>query len=476
MSADQGRSGPRQPRVDSAGPDTVRGISPVVHATRIRTAPSSGPIDRRRLFAAGLSAIVPGLGQAFNGRRRLTALFLIPSLLIGGVALLIWATQTPTRIAAWAIAPAVLGGLLTLNALILAWRLVAVGQAFLDTRRHGPTGRLGVIGVAVIALLVVVPHIAVFRYGTAFGDAFARVFQTPSLAADGETPPAGPGPDERVNVLVLGVDAAPGRSAVLTDTMMVVSFDPVGKTASMVSLPRDLVNVPLGGGDDFGPKLNSLMSYADRHPKDFPKGGLRTLQGAIGELLGIPIHYHATMEFEGFIDMVDAVGGVDITVAKAIDDPGYDGFGADGRGWSITKGRHHLDGVDALAYARSRKSAGESDFTRAGRQQQIIVALKDAATDGGSIFWELPGLIGAVGDSIRTDLPIERLPQLAVSIDEMRDGGITRAIIRHPLVRSVDTRYGSSLMPDLPAIRAVAAKLFPTPGTDPEPWPTPEPS
>jgi hypothetical protein len=58
----------------------------------------------------------------------------------------------------------------------------------------------------------------------------------------------------------------------------------------------------------------------------------------------------------------------------------------------------------------------------------------------------------------------------------MRHGGITRAIIRHPLVRSVDTRYGSSLMPDLPAIRAVAAKLFPTPGTVPEPWPTPKPS
>ena len=258
--------------------------------------------------------------------------------------------------------------------------------------------------------------------------------------------------------------------------MMVVSFDPVGKTASMVSLPRDLVNVPLGGGDDFGPKLNSLMSYADRHPADFPKGGLRTLQDAIGELLGIPIHYHATMEFEGFIHMVDAVGGVDITVAKAIDDPGYDGFGADGRGWSITAGRHHLDGVDALAYARSRKSAGESDFTRAGRQQQIIVALKNAATDGGSVFWELPGLLGAVGDSIRTDLPIERLPQLAAAIDEMGPGGITRAVIRHPLVRSVDTRYGSSLMPDVPAIREVAARLFPQPGGAPEPWPTPKPS
>lgn len=447
-----------------------------MHARRIRTAPASGPIDRRRLFAAGLSAIVPGLGQAFNRRRRLTALFLVPSLLIATAVGLVWATQTPTRISAWAVAPAVLGGLLTLNVLILLWRVVAVGQAFLDTRRHGPTGRLGIVGSVVIVLLVALPHLAVYRYGTAFGDAFARIFQTPNLAADGRTDDPGPGPDDRLNVLVLGVDAAPGRTTVLTDTMMVVSFDPIGRTASMVSLPRDLVNVPLGGGDDFGPKLNSLMSYADHHPAAFPKGGLRTLQDAIGELLGIPIHYHATMEFEGFIQMVDAVGGVDITVARPIDDPGYDGFGADGRGWSITEGRHHLGGVDALAYARSRKSAGESDFTRAGRQQQIIVALKNAATDGGSVFWKLPGLLGAVGDSIRTDLPVERLPQLAAAIDEMGSGGITRAVIRHPLVRSVDTRYGSSLMADLPAIREVAAKLFPAPGGRPEPWPTPRPS
>ncbi len=450
-----------------------------MHATRIRTARASGPIDRRRLFAAGLSALLPGLGQAFNGRRRLTLLFLIPSLIIGAVVVLVWATQTPTRIAAWAVAPAVLGGLLSLNALILGWRLLAVGQAFLDTRRQGPTGRLGVIGIAIIAALVVLPHLAVYRYGTAFGDAFARIFQTPSLASEaggGEPPPNVPGPNERLNVLVLGVDAAPGRTAVLTDTMMVVSFDPVGKTASLMSLPRDLINVPLGDGNEYGPKLNSLMSYADRHPKTFPKGGLTTLQNAVGALLGIPIHYHATMEFEGFIHMVDAVGGVDIDVQKAIDDPGYDGFGEGKRGWSITAGEHHLDGANALAYARSRKSAGESDFTRAGRQQEIIVALKKAATDGGSVFWELPGLIAAVGDSIRTDLPIDRLPQLAAAIDEMGKGGITRAVISHPLVRSVETRYGSSLQPNLPAIRAVAAGLFPPPGGTPEPWPSPKPS
>jgi LCP family protein required for cell wall assembly len=447
-----------------------------VHARRIRSRPESGPIDRRRLAAAGLSAILPGLGQAFNRRSRLTFLFLIPSILVVAIAGIIWATQTPTRIAAWAVAPAVLASLLTLNLLVLAWRLLATGQSFLDTRRHGPTGRLGVIGIVLIALFIAVPHLLVYRYGTAFGAAFARIFDGTELAAAGPPTDPGPGPDERVNVLVIGVDAVPGRTTTLTDTMMVVSFDPVGKTASVVSLPRDLVNVPLGDGNEFGPKLNSLMAYADTHPEVFPKGGIQTLQDAVGALLGIPIHYYARMEFAGFISMVDAVGGVDITVAKAIDDPGYDGFGEGKRGWSITAGKHHLDGANALAYARSRKSAGESDFTRAGRQQQIIVALKNAATKDGSLFWELPALLEAVGETVRTDIPAERLPQLAAAIDEMGSGGITRAVIRHPLVRSVDTRYGSSLQADLAAIRDVAARLFPAPGSAPQPWPTPKPS
>jgi polyisoprenyl-teichoic acid--peptidoglycan teichoic acid transferase len=447
-----------------------------VHARRIRTSPESGPIDRRRLAAAGLSAILPGLGQAFNRRARFTLLFLIPALSLLAIVGVVWATQTPTRVAAWAVAPAILGSLLTLNALVLVWRLVATGQAFLDTRRHGPTGRLGLIGILLLALFVATPHLLVYRYGTAFGAAFARIFDGTELASTGPLTDGGPGPNDRVNVLVIGVDGVPGRTATLTDTMMVLSFDPVGRTASVVSLPRDLVNVPLGDGNEFGPKLNSLMSYADTHPTLFPKGGLQALRGAIGTLLGIQIHYYARMEFTGFISMVDAVGGVDVAVAKAIDDPGYDGFGEGARGWSISAGKHHLDGANALAYARSRKSAGESDFTRAGRQQQILVALKDAATGDGSLFWELPALLGAVGDSVRTDVPVERLPQLAAAIDEMGSGGITRAVIRHPLVRSVDTRYGSSLQPDLAAIRDVAARLFPAPGGKPAPWPTPKPS
>jgi LCP family protein required for cell wall assembly len=440
-----------------------------VHARRVR--PDTGPIDRRRLAAAGLSAILPGLGQAFNRRSRLALLFLVPSLILILVAVALLSTQSLTRLAAFAVAPPVLGTLLTINLLLLAWRLLAVGQAFLDTRRAGPTGRLGIIGFAVILLLVAVPHVMAYRYGTAFGSAFAKMFDAEQATAEPT-----PALDERINVLLVGVDATRFRKTVLTDTMMVVSLDPVGHTITMLSLPRDLIDVPLGNGDLYAPKLNSLMTYADSHPDEFPDGGMAALEGAVGSLLGIDIQYHAELQFGSFIRMVDAVGGVDVDVVQGFEDPTYDGYGLEGRGWSITAGRHHLDGRNALAFSRSRKAAGESDFTRALRQQQVIVALRDAVTKDGSLLWELPTLIDVVGDAVRTDMPPSRLPQLAAVIDDIDDDSITRSIIRHPLVRSVSTRYGSSLEPDLAAIHKVAKGLFPEPGIPPKPWPAPKPS
>ena len=441
-----------------------------MHARRVR--PATGPSDRRRLAAAGLSAVLPGLGQAFNRRSRLAILFVVPSLLLLGTAVVLFSTESLTRLAAFIVAGPVLAALLTINLLVLVWRLLATGQAFLDTRRSGPTGRLGVIGIALIAVAIVVPHLLVYQYGTVFRDSFANVFDQAERPGRGAPPPAGPGNNERLTVLLVGADRSPSRTTNLTDTMIVASLDPVGKTVSMVSVPRDLVDVPLGNGDTYGPKLNSLVEYADRHPDQFPDGGMATLQKAIGALLGVDIHYQAEVNLNGFRRMVDAVGGVDIEVTRAIDDPAYDG----GQGFSIDVGPHHLDGKTALAYVRSRKGLGDSDFTRAIRQQQVLVALRDTVTKDGSLLWELPDLLRAVGGAIRTDMPYQRLPELAAIVDEIGHGGVVTALVRHPLVRSVDTRYGSSLEPDLPAIRAMAAKLFPAPGVAPTPWPTPEPT
>ena len=448
-----------------------------MHARRIRSQPQTGPIDRRRLAAAGLSALIPGLGQAFNRRRRLALLFLVPTAILFALVLMAFQLQSTPRLLAWAITPAVLGTLLTLNILILGLRLTSMGQAFLDTRRPGPTGRLGIIGIVVIAVLVVTPHLLAWRYGTLLQDTFATVFRGEVLAAEGGPKvPKRPAPKEgeRINVLLIGIDALPWRTAILTDTMMVASLDPVGKSVSLLSLPRDLINVPLDDEDVFGPKLNSLMSYADHHPEDFPQGGISALEDAVGELLDIPIHYYARVDFIGFIDMVDAVGGVDVTVAKGFDDPGIHYGLKDG--FSIAAGRHHLDGLHALAYARARKAAGESDFSRAARQQQIIVALRDGVTSGGSLLWEIPALLDAVGRTVNTDVPPQQLPTLAAILDEVEGDAMGRAIIRHPLVRSEDTRYGSSLVPDVAAIQAMAADLFSEPGTPPTSWPSPEPS
>ena len=432
-------------------------------------------MDRRRLAAAGLSAVLPGLGQAFNRRRELAVLFVVPSLILLLGALALIQLQSPARLLAWIVAPQVLGTLLALNIVVLAWRLIAVGQAFLDTRRAGPTGRLGIVGIVVIALVVALPHLVVYRYGTILGDTFARIFEGAGFADDpGNDPGPAPADGARINVLLVGVDKLPNRSATLTDTMMVASLDPVGKTVSLLSVPRDLIDTPLGDGNVFGPKLNSLLGYADAHRDQFPKGGMRTLEDAIGALLDIPIHYYARIDFVGFIDMVDAVGGVDVSVAKGFQDPGYDGFGFGRRGWSITAGPHHLDGPNALAYARSRKAAGESDFTRAARQQQILVALRDKVTSGGNLLFQLPDLLDAVGRTIRSDVPVDRLPALAAIMEEISHRNVVSAVIRYPLVHPRSTRYGDSQEPDLPAIRAVAAGLFSPPGTPPTGWTPPK--
>ena len=419
-----------------------------------------------------LSALVPGLGQAYNGRRRLALWLFVPFAIVAALAVLaVWALPGP-RLLATVIAPGTLDALLALNLVVLGWRLVAAGQAFFDTRFELRPGPVALAGLAVVALATVAPHVAGQYVGGLAKSTFAEVFDGAVLGArsDTERVPA-PGVSDRLNVLLVGIDAGKGRDHALTDSLIVVSVDPVGKSVSMASLPRDLVNVPLGDGRTFAPKLNSLLSYATAHPKDFPAGGMRTLENAVGALLGIPIHYYATIDLNGFIRMVDAVGGVDIDVKTALDDPKYRGFGVK-HGWSIGVGLNHFNGIDALAYARVRRSTGQTDFTRQARQQEILMALRAKVLKGGALL-SLPSLLDAVGDTISTDFPADRLPDLAVLAGEIPAKRIVRVVVRYPLVhpaRPGENQYGAVQLPDTDRIAAMAAGLFPAPGTSPKRW------
>ena len=441
------------------------------------------PDDIRRTIAAFASAIVPGLGQLLNGRRRLAQWFALPALLLLAIGILIVATRSPARLFASIVSPTVMGALLTLNVVILGWRLASVAHAFFDGRYSSRAGRAGVAGLVLVMAAVVAPHVVANSWGTAAQTTFAQIFEDDRSGGPGQPAAAehGPGHDERLNILVVGIDKTPWRTATLTDSMMVVSIDPVGATATIVSLPRDLVRVPLGDGNLFGPKLNSLMAYADRHPEDFPEGGTRALEDAVGALLGIDIHYYARIDFYGFVKLVDAVGGVDVNVTKAFYDETYDGIGVNPKGvkgWGVEVGLNHFSGWEALAYSRSRKADGESDFTRAARQQEVLLALRDRVMSDGSLLMNLPALLAAFGDLVQTDVPTERLPDLAAIADEMADDAIVRVVLVEPLIDigGSDPVYGSIQVPDYEAILAVAKTLFPPPGQIPQPWPTPVPT
>jgi len=431
--------------------------------------------DVRRLAAAGLSALVPGLGQALNGRRTPALVLLVPTLVLAAVVALVVATSTPIRLAATFVAPQMLDLLLSLSLVVLGWRLVAVGHAFFDRRYARMPGRAGIGGLVVLVALVALPHAGAAYYGGLARDAFGRFFVASAHAGAPDDAGAGasalvPRDDERLNVLIVGIDKAQGRTATLTDAMMLASLDRTLGSVSLVSIPRDLVNVPLGDGRTFGPKLNSLYGYASRHRDQFPQGAMRALEDGVGTLLGVRVHYYATLDFDGFADLIDAVGGVEVTVKKGFEDPGYDGIGLDGRGWSITAGRHVLDGPNALAYARSRKALGESDFTRQERQQQILVAFRNRLMGGGSLFFELPALLETFGSMVRTDLPPDRLPELAALADASGTTDIVRVVVQRPLIKPATGRYGSVQIPDLVAIRAMSTVVLPKPGAPAQGW------
>ena len=305
---------------------------------------------------------LPGLGQLFNRRRQLAALFLIPSLVVLLVAFLLRARSS--RRPGWRPGSSRRRSSARCwrsTCVVLAWRLTAVGQAFLDTRRSG-TDRAGSASSASwsIASLVALPHLVVYRYGTVLGDTSTRVFAGEVLGSVDDRDAAGPAPPrpgERINVLLVGDRQDAARSATLTDTMMVASLDPVGHTVSMVSVPRDLVDVPLGNGDIFGPKLNSLCAYAERHPKDFPKGGMRRSRTRSGALLGSrsTTTRSSTSAASSRWSMRSAAStstsqrGSTTRVRRLR-------AGGVKPGSRSRRAHHHLDGAEALAYARSRKA------------------------------------------------------------------------------------------------------------------------
>ena len=447
-----------------------------------------------RHLHALLDAVVPGLGHLVAGRRRRATLFGVPTLatfLLIGAGLLLIPT---TRLLGIALDPATVAVLFGLQALLFAWRAAAIGSSLLDGR-FPRLDRRDAIPIALLAVVLIVPH-AFVAYATEVAreaadeiipidptttgawdpSASASAVPDPEVTLPSDAPgspsiPPSASPSSAVprqNVLLVGVDAGIGRNTYLTDTMIVASLDPVAQTVSMISIPRDMVDVPLPDGRRFSGKINGLVSFARHHEGTFPGSngrGYDVLMGALGTLLGLRIDHYAAVNLGGFVRVVDTLGGIDVNVDEGFCDPTYDEYGFT-HGFGITAGRHHLDGEQALGYARIRKATGESDFTRAARQQEILSGIRDRVKGGGFLNDPI-GLIKALGATVETNLPRSLVPDLADMATKIGRRQTYRTVITHPLVKGTSDARGSIQVPDVAAIRKLVAVLFPATGTPP---------
>jgi polyisoprenyl-teichoic acid--peptidoglycan teichoic acid transferase len=436
--------------------------------TRPRLARRSDP---RSAAAATLSFLFPGLGQGYNGQWALASLLAAPVLLIVALGFLVVA-GSGSGILSRLLDSRILLGLVVLNLALLGWRLVAILQAHVDrdrlTLRSWPTWVTGALVVATLAM-----HALPTYYAAKAIDTLGAV----SLEGGGGLLDDGTGGDvdfdvpsyqpevargERVTILLVGVDFAPGRTTHLTDTMLVATLDSATGEGAMISIPRDLYGVPLGDGRVYNAKLNSLMATASADPVTYPQGGPGTLKAAIGDLLGTRIHYFAAIDIEGLREVIDTLGGVTVTVERTLNDPRYQDTLTGQRGLYIEAGEQHLNGYTALGYVRSRMSAGESDFTRAERQQQLLTAIAAKLT-AGNLLVTLPGLLDAVKGNVATDIPSARISALAGEVQEADLGGLERVVLSPDdgfVTVDATSAAGYVLYPNLEAIRALADEIF----------------
>lgn len=264
---------------------------------------------------------------------------------------------------------------------------------------------------------------------------------------------------ERINILLLGIDRrAIEQGPCRTDTMIVVSVDPEAKSVSMLSIPRDLwVLIP-----DYNVhnRINAAHLLGDA--EDYPGGGPALAKKTVQYLLGVPIHYYVRINFSGFEQIVDMLGGITINVEERIYD---DKFPDENYGYmtvDIPAGIQKMDGKTALQYARVRH--GSSDLTRARRQQQVIVAIKDKALSMDIPLSNLPKVLRTLGDSVDTDLTLSEMEALARLAREIRPESLRAGVIDETMTRATKTPEGwDVLIGDPEKISRLAKELFPEP-------------
>lgn len=509
-------------------------------------------------LATLLSAVLPGVGQWWLGRRR-RGLILIASALavLGGLAFL--ARDGAAGLAALLVQPAWLWALVSGNLAVVLFRVGAVADAWRLERPPGLGWRRSALRLApavLVAAAITVPQVFVHRYALDALGLLEAVFvepqQVPPLAerirdllaqglspedlgpdlattstsssttsstapAPGSTstsstttttlPPeqvlAGAVGGDLVTVLLAGGDFGPGRHDLRTDVMLVAVLDLEAHKAALISVSRDLVHAPLPpawsrfrtmlqvqqwheerayreevaeaeengeeppGQPPFAPcdcyydRLNYLHVHTAHWVQTFPDApdpGMEALRQVMSLLLGIPIDHYVLVDFAGFVDLVDAIGGIDVNSREEMHlafSPAKEG--EEPVRIDITPGRHHLDGRSALAYVRNR--TGSSDGQRMLRQRCL---LRDLGTelDAATLLTRFTPIARAIASSTTSTIPLELLPDLIRVVAGLEPGDVATMAIGYPGHTLPELNYMNLPVVDAGKARAAVAALL----------------
>jgi LCP family protein required for cell wall assembly len=294
-----------------------------------------------------------------------------------------------------------------------------------------------VLGIAVLAVVAIVAVLLMqpSRPGTGAG-------QSVQASASAAQPSASASLDaelmnRRWTVLYVGTDHNAARETagepVNTDALLLVSLSADQSRLTLVSLPRDTVDLPLADGSTYEHKINAL----------YREQGMDALVGAMEELYGVPIDAHVLLDMDDFASLVSAVGSITVSPPEPLVDPKV--------GLDLAAGEQEIDGPTTLSYVRTRV---DQDYGRMARQQEVVMALISRLVDPETDV-DLRAVLDGL-DSLETDLPMDQLTTLVELARRAADASVERLVIGPPLITFEGDRgdgRGYVLEADVDAIR-----------------------
>lgn len=406
------------------------------------------------------------------------------SVVLAGAGIVLVMALGPTELAAHLTEPRILFVVLVTNALVAVFRVLCAIHAW------SLGGGQGAIVVIPLTVVVLAPHAAVGYVGFETGRTLDTIFAAPtatttttattsttttslhgsedpvttttSTTVPSTTTTAVQPEDLRLNVLLLGGDAGPGRSGLRTDSVIVASVDEATGDAALFSIPRNWGGLELADGTVVPDRIvNEVYEWARSHPERFAgiDPGATALVEVAEVLTGLDIDYFALVDLTGFAAVIDALGGVTIDVPRSVYGPAYD---PDTGGYTmirIPRGRQELTGTEALAYVRERYQS--SDYDRMRRQRCVLASLA-AEADLVSLLRGIREILDAMEHHVTTDVPRDAVPLLIR----------TAAEIDHIHVVGFDNRWRQGwdargfAVPDPERVRETVAEALENPNAD----------